>query len=185
MPAAALLRAVPIALGLAYPLLVYCTHGTVPPSVFILAALILIALRWALMPAGPLRLSYPAILIAVVALVILGLVDQSLAALAYPSLISLAFAAAFALSLRHPPSLIERFARLREPDLPTAATVYCARVTLLWAAWLFANGLIAAALALNRNMELWLLWTTLINYLISGALFGGEWLLRRIRRLPA
>lgn len=179
------MRAVLIALGLAYPLLVYWGLGSVPPGIFVLAALVLMILRHLLAPAGPVRLSHPTILVAVAVLVVLGLVDQGLAALAYPSVISFAFAAAFALSLRHPPSLIERFARLREPDLPEAARAYCAQVTRLWAAWLFANGIVAAALALSRNMELWLLWTSLLNYLISGALFGGEWLLRRFRRLPA
>ena len=179
------MRAILIALGLAYPLLVYWGRGTIPPGIFVLAALILIALRWVLAPAGPLGLSHPTILVAVAMLLALGLVDQGLAALAYPSLISFAFAAAFALSLRHPPNLIERFARLRQPELPAAASTYCAQVTRLWATWLFANGVIAAALALSRNMELWLLWTSLLNYLISGALFGGEWLLRRFRRLPA
>lgn len=180
-----LMRAILIAVGLGYPLLVYWGHGVVPPGIFVLTALVLIALRSVLAPTSPLGLSHPTILVAVVLLVALGLVDQGLAALAYPSLISFAFAAAFALSLQHPPSLIERFARLRQPDLPAAATAYCAQVTRLWAAWLFANGVIAAALALSRNMDLWLLWTSLLNYLISGALFGGEWLLRRFRRLPA
>jgi uncharacterized membrane protein len=179
------MRAILIALGLAYPVLVYWGHGTVSPGIFVLVALVLIALRRVLAPAGPLGLSHPTILAALAAVVVLGLVDQGLAALAYPSLISFAFAAAFALSLRHPPSLIERFARLHQPDLSALATTYCARLTRLWAAWLFANGVIAAALALSRNMELWLLWTSLLNYLISGALFGGEWLLRRFRRLPA
>lgn len=179
------MRAVLISLGLAYPLLVYWGLGSVPPGIFVVAALVLIGIRFILAPAGPLGLSHPTILAAIAALVLLGLVDQGLAALAYPSLISFAFAAAFALSLWHPPSLIERFARLREPDLPAAATAYCAQVTRLWAIWLFGNGIVAAALALSRNMELWLLWTSLLNYLISGALFGGEWLLRRFRRLPA
>lgn len=185
MPVTAAMRAVLIALGLAYPFLVYCGYGTIPPAVFVLAALALIAIRHALAPGGPLALSHPTVLIAAAALILLSLADQGLAALAYPSLISLAFAAAFALSLRHPPSLIERFARLQNPGLPDAAKAYCAQVTLLWAVWLLANGLIAAALAFSRNMEFWLLWTSLINYLISGALFGGEWLLRRVRRLPA
>lgn len=179
------MRAILIAAGLAYPLLVYWGHATISPGLFVLAALILIVLRSVVAPAGPLGLSHPTILLAGAALVALGLVDQRLAALAYPSLISFAFAAAFALSLRHPLSLIERFARLRQPELPATASAYCAQVTRLWAAWLFANGAIAAALALGRNMELWLLWTSLLNYLISGALFGGEWLLRRFRRLPA
>lgn len=179
------MRAFLIALGLAYPLLAYFGHGTIPPAAFILAALALIAIRYALAPAEPLALSHPTILIAGAALIVVGLVDQRLAALAYPSLISFAFASAFGLSLWRPPSLIERFARLRRANLPDPARAYCARVTLLWTVWLLANGLIAAILAIGRNMELWLLWTSLLNYLISGALLGGEWLFRRLRQIPS
>lgn len=178
------MRAFLIVLGLAYPALVYCGHGSVPPTVFILAALLLIALRSVLAPAGPLHLSHPTVLIIGGALLALSLVDQSLASLAYPSLISFAFASVFGLSLRHPPSLVERFARARNPDLPEAAAAYCANVTLFWTVWLVTNGVIAAALAFSRTMELWLLWTSLINYLVSGALFGGEWLFRRIKQMP-
>lgn len=185
MPAASAMRAALLALGLAYPLLVYFGHGAVPPAAFILAALALIAARYAMAPSGPLTLGYTTVLVAGAALVVVSLVDQHLATLAYPSLISFAFASAFGLSLRQPPSLIERFARLRQPDLPASATAYCAHVTLLWALWLLANGLIAAALAVSQAVELWLLWTSLINYLVSAALLGGEWLFRRLRRMPA
>lgn len=181
MPAAPAIRALLIALGLAYPLLAYFGHAAVSPATFILATLALIAIRHVFAQPGPFTLSPPTILIAGGALIVLSLADQRLAALAYPSLISFAFASAFGLSLWRRPSLIERFARLRQPDLPDAAKCYCARVTLLWTAWLLANGLIAAALAFSRRMELWLLWTSLINYLLSGALLGGEWLFRRVR----
>ena len=45
MPAAPTMRAFLITLGLIYPLLVYCGYGTIPPAVFILTALALIAVR--------------------------------------------------------------------------------------------------------------------------------------------
>ncbi|WP_181832630.1 hypothetical protein [Bosea caraganae] len=179
------MRALLIVLGLAYPVLAYWGHGTVSPAVFVLVALALLAARYLLAPVGPLNLNHPTVLIIGAALIVMGLVDQSLASLAYPSLISWAFASAFGLSLLHPPSLIERFARARHPDLPDEARAYCARITLLWTLWLLANGLIAAALAFGGKLELWLLWTSLINYLISGSLFGGEWLFRRLRRMPS
>lgn len=178
------MRAFLIVLGLAYPALVYWGHGSLSPMVFILAALLLIALRYVLAPAGPLHLSHPTTLVVGGALLILSVVDQPLASLAYPSLISFAFASVFGLSLRYPPSLVERFARARDPDLPEAAKAYCANVTLLWTVWLVANGLIATALAVSRTMELWLLWTSLLNYLVSGGLFCGEWLFRRVRHMP-
>lgn len=181
MPAAPAIRALLIALGLAYPLLAYFGHATVSPAIFILATLALIAIRYVFAQPGPLTMGPSTLLIVGGALIVVSLADRQLAALAYPSLISFAFASAFGLSLWRRPSLIERFARLRQPDLPDAAKTYCAHVTLLWTVWLLANGLIAAALAFGRHMELWLLWTSLINYLLSGTLLGGEWLFRRIR----
>lgn len=179
------MRAILIALSIAYPLLVYVGHGSVPPAVYIVAAVALFALRHVLTPDGPLGLALPIMLATAGGLIILALIDQKFAALAYPSMASFAFAAAFAVSLRHPPSLIERLARLRQPHLPEEAIRYCAGLTRVWAVWLSVNGLVAAALAASARMDLWLIWTSLLNYLVSGALFGGEWLLRRARRLSA
>jgi len=179
------MRAILIALSIAYPLLVYAGHGSVPPAAFIVAAVALLALRHLLTPNGPLGLALPIVLAMAGGLVILALIDQDFAALAYPSLASFAFAAAFAFSLRRPPSLIERLARLRQPHLPEEASRYCAGLTLVWAIWLSVNGLLAAALAASGRLDFWLIWTSLLNYLVSAALFGGEWLLRRARRLSA
>ena len=52
-----------------------------------------------------------------------------IAARAYPVAISLAMAAIFAASLRHPPTIVERIARLSEPDLPPEGVAYTRQVT--------------------------------------------------------
>jgi uncharacterized membrane protein len=89
----------------------------------------------------------------------------------------------FGLSLKFPPSMIERFARLREPNLPLAGVHYTRRVTQVWCAFFVANGTVAVWTALYASRDVWAIYNGLIAYLLMGALFAGEWLLRR-RFLP-
>lgn len=97
----------------------------------------------------------------------------------YPVLLSLSFLTMFAWSLKHPPSIVERMARLREPDLPAAAIPYTAMVTKVWCVFFVVNGSISFATALWASDELWLLYNGLISYVLMGILFGGEWLVRQ------
>lgn len=101
----------------------------------------------------------------------------------YPAALSLGMLLLFALSLKFPPSMIERFARLHEPELPPAGVRYTRRVTQVWCAFFVANGSVAAWTALYASRDVWALYNGLISYLLVGLLFAGEWLLRR-RFLP-
>ena len=65
----------------------------------------------------------------------------------YPLLVNTAMLAVFAASLIHPPSAIERIARLQHPDLPPAGVRYTRRITQIWCGFFIANGSIIAALA--------------------------------------
>lgn len=97
----------------------------------------------------------------------------------YPAAMSLGMLLLFGLSLKFPPSMIERFARLREPDLPPAGVGYTRRVTQVWCGFFVVNGMLAIYTALYSSRETWALYNGLIAYLLMGALFGGEWLIRR------
>jgi uncharacterized membrane protein len=97
----------------------------------------------------------------------------------YPAAVSAGFLLLFGLSLRHPPSMIERFARLREPELPPEGVRYTRRVTQLWCGFFILNGGIALWTALYASRETWELYNGLIAYLFMGALLVGEWLVRR------
>ncbi|WP_308364454.1 MULTISPECIES: hypothetical protein [unclassified Microbulbifer] len=97
----------------------------------------------------------------------------------YPVLCNSILFAVFAYSLRQPQTIIERLARLREPDLPPAGVAYTRRVTQVWCGFFLLNGGIAAATALAGDMRLWTLYNGLISYGLMGALFAGEWLLRQ------
>jgi uncharacterized membrane protein len=164
--------------AIAYPVLVYVGRDWIPLFVFVSGACLLLLLRAFLVPGGSAALFRLPLLIAAVAIGALGLIDAAAAAKAYPTVLSGLVAAVFANSLRHPPSLVERFARIQDPLLAPAGQSYCRKVTLVWAIWLSANALIAAGLAVWASIGLWTLWTGLMSYLIMGTLFLGEIVLR-------
>ena len=163
----------------AYPFLVYLFHERVSFIVFALGASMLLLLRACFASSGWLVLFRLPLIGAAAALIVLSLIDATLAAKIYPALVSLMVAALFGSSLRHGPSLIERIARLRDPDLSAAGQEYCRRLTWIWTLWLLFNASVAALLAALPSVELWTLWTGVISYLCSGALFVGEMILRR------
>jgi uncharacterized membrane protein len=167
-----------VALSFLYPAFVYGLKSVVPAQAFTGLALLLIGLRVA-------TLGYEATLIWRGPLIAAGIViaaaaaiDAWIAAKIYPFVLSLAAAYAFGDSLRRPPSLIERLARIGEPDMPAAGQTYCRIVTMIWTVWLVVNAAIAALLAILASEEAWALWTGLLAYLIMGVLFGGEMLIR-------
>jgi len=96
----------------------------------------------------------------------------------YPLFMNVAMLAAFAHTLWKPPSMIERFARLVEPNLPEAGVRYTRKVTWVWCAFLAGNGLAALWTALYASLEVWALYNGLIAYVLMGTLFGVELLVR-------
>lgn len=102
----------------------------------------------------------------------------------YPVLVNAAMLAAFAYSLMAPPSMVERLARMREPDLPAVAVEYTRRVTQVWCGFFVVNGALAFGTAVWASEAVWSLYTGVISYLLMGALFGIEFLVRlRFKRL--
>ncbi|HDS1734210.1 hypothetical protein [Pseudomonas sp. BP8] len=97
----------------------------------------------------------------------------------YPVLVNAFMLALFGSSLKYGPPLVERLARLREPQLPAAAIRYTRRVTQVWCGFFLVNGLIAAGLTLWAPLAWWTLYNGLIAYLAMGLLFAGEWLTRQ------
>ena len=105
---------------------------------------------------------------------------------AYPVLVNAALLVVFGFSLWHPPTVIERLARLQEPDLPAEAIPYVRRVTLVWCAFFAINGTLALVTAYWASDKVWALYNGCIAYLAMGVLFAGEWLVRqRVRRRQA
>lgn len=175
-------------LAIAWPLAAWLGLEFVPPRFFALAVFALLALRLGLGLAGrptARALMGPAAVLAA------GLVAYSAAVWysdsetllrLYPALVNLGLLAVFANSLRHPPSLIERLARLSEPELPATGVRYTRTVTQVWCGFFIVNGLLAAGTALYATRATWALYNGAIAYGLMGLLFAGEyWVRRRVR----
>lgn len=101
--------------------------------------------------------------------------------LLYPVAVNVVMLVTFFASLIRPPSIVERIARVSEPNLPAAAVAYTRRVTQLWCLFFVANGILSAWSALAASRETWVFYNGFLAYVLIGTLFAGEWLYRRWR----
>lgn len=97
----------------------------------------------------------------------------------YPLCMNIVMFALFFGSLLRPPSVIEKIARVRNPDLPEKAVAYTRKVTMIWCAFFVFNGSMALSTVLFGNLEIWAVYNGLISYALMGLLLAGEYLLRR------
>jgi len=172
---------------LAYPALVYTGMVVFEPralGMLLLAVLLLrhgrqITTLWRQTP-GEERLLAASLLCLSLAIVV---ANREWLLRLYPAAMSFGVLAIFARSLFQPQTVIERIARLQEPDLPPEGVRYTRRVTEIWCAFLAINGIVAFA-TVFASREIWALWNGLLSYLCMGTLFAGEWLVRRHVRRP-
>lgn len=167
-----------------YPLLVYSGLGywgaeSLAMVLLVLAALRLAASRWWGVPTG----NSTVLMLAVALVAAVTLASGSVMSLkAYPVIINSFMLALFALSLWRPPSMVERFARWREPDLPASAIPYTRKVTMVWCVFFLLNGSIATA-TLFASDRVWAIYNGLLAYVFMGLLFAGEyWVRQRVRQ---
>ncbi|MFS8978035.1 hypothetical protein PO002_26595 [Cupriavidus necator] len=164
------------ALTLCYPVAVYVGLQYWPPRMvaMLLVALMLLRLA-AVRHAGwrPLALVAGAIALAVLAS------GEAMPLKLYPALVNVVLLAVFGWSLLRPPTVVERLARLREPDLPPTGVAYTRKVTAAWCLFFCCNGSIALATAWFASDRVWALYNGAIAYVLIGAMFAGEWLVRR------
>ncbi len=169
-------------LGLFYPILVLLGLRHLSPAWLVgaLSAVLVVRLALGNRGSGELILGTSV----AVAIGLLGIAPE-IAVRVHPVLMSLGFGALFLHSLWHPPVMIERFARLAEPDLPDSARPYLRNVTLAWIAFFLGNAAIAAWTVAYGTLAQWTLYNGFISYLLIGLMFGGEYLIRRQIRRPA
>ena len=85
----------------------------------------------------------------------------------------------FFVSLLRPPTIIERIARFKDPNLPDAAIRYTRNVTIIWCVFFILNGGAALYTTLYTSLETWALYNGVISYVLMGLLFAGEYLVRK------
>lgn len=99
----------------------------------------------------------------------------------YPVIVNLCMLVVFASSLKQPQTIIERLARLQEPDLPPSGVIYTRKVTKVWCLFFIFNGLFALYTCF-QPLEFWTLYNGLISYILAGSLFAIEWVIRQFIR---
>lgn len=162
---------------IAYPVAVYLGLNYLPAGTIALVLCLLLVVRLMLQKQKVKTLVLPL-------LVGISLTAGSFVAkrsdwlLYYPVVMNLTMLALFSYSLYQGPSMIERLARLKEPDLPDEAIGYLKKVTLIWCGLFILNGSMAAYTAAFTSLATWTLYNGLIAYVLMGLLLGGEWLYR-------
>ena len=169
-------NAVLAALTLLYPLAVYLGLGHFEPRwlAFLLLGLALVRLT-----TSRERVWWGAAVLAAALALATFLANAALPLKLYPVIVNGLLLALFGASLAHPPSAIERIARLTTPELPPHGVAYTRHVTWVWCGFFVLNGGAAAATALWSSDATWALYNGLIAYGLMGLLFGGEWLVRQ------
>lgn len=96
----------------------------------------------------------------------------------YPVIVNTLMLGLFASSLWQKETLIERLARIQEPDLPESGVRYTRTVTKVWCGFFLLNGTIAFTTCF-MPLAVWTLYNGLISYILAGCLFLSEWFIRQ------
>jgi uncharacterized membrane protein len=169
-----------VTITLLYPLAIWLGDGNFEPRVLAVLLVLVLLARLRALKVSPAVVGWLAGTLLLLALAVStnGMLPLKL----YPVVVNLALLGVFAYSLISPPSVVERIARIREPELPAAAVVYTRRVTQLWCVFFAANGTVALVTALWTSPQVWWFYNGLVAYVVMGILFAGEYCVRRYVR---
>jgi uncharacterized membrane protein len=110
---------------------------------------------------------------------IIGLcVDNPIIIKLYPVCINLLFLGVFLYSYIYPPSIIEKLARVTNPDLPTQAINYTHKVTLVWCIFFTINATISTYTVFFCSLHTWTIYNGLIAYFLIALIFIVEYVIR-------
>ena len=172
-----LLKIAVIALSICYPFTVYWGLQHYDALVLLPLLFILLGLRW--FTGGQVFERNLAIITLLLVIVIAAIWGQSLSLKFYPVMMNCGFLLVFASSLFSNVTIVERFARIQDPELSPKGVAYTRKVTWVWSVFFLINGSIAAITAIWASDEIWTLYNGLIAYGLIGLLAGGEWLIRQ------
>ncbi|MGH1471693.1 MAG: hypothetical protein ACRBCS_10900 [Cellvibrionaceae bacterium] len=187
---AVLLNLAAIAVTLLYPFAIYFGLQHFDPRTLILILIAIVGIRFLTLKNSPLN-HWVWIPLLGVLCVWVWISNSGLGLKFYPVLINTSFLILFCWSLKQPPTMIERFARLKpamleeikvSPDsdeiLPDVKK-YMGKVTIVWCCFFVVNGLTALGLAFWGSDKIWTLYNGIVSYLMIGVLFVVEWLVRQ------
>lgn len=169
-------RLLTLVLTLLYPFLIWWGLGEFGVAFLAMLMVVISALRYANDPK-------PSWLVMLTASVVLAgystFCKDPVGLKLYPVLMNGMMLFLFASSLFDKECIIERIARLRDPDLPDEAVRYTRRLTQVWCLFFIANGSIATWTVFCESDKVWALYNGAIAYGLMGLMFVGEWLYRK------
>ncbi|MFZ5442815.1 MAG: hypothetical protein ACOZQL_22605 [Myxococcota bacterium] len=170
-------------LTLSYPLAIWLLGDKVQPRWLALSLVLLGALRLA---ATKQKLWIGLALGAFALAALTGVLNVGWPLKWYPVFVNGSLLVLFGVTLRRPPSMAERLARLSEPDLPPHAVEYTRKVTMAWCGFFLVNGSLAAFTAGWGSDRAWALYNGGLAYVAMGLFAGAEYLVRlRVKKRHA
>lgn len=166
-----------LVLSIAYPFLIYWGLQHYAASSLFPLLFLLLGLRWIIGGKSFERTILIAIMAVLVFIVLVW--GHQLGLKFYPVMVNIGFLSLFVGSLIFPPPIVERMARIREPDLSPRGVAYTYKVTWVWIVFFIVNGSIATLTAIWGSDEIWMLYNGFVAYLLIGILVASEWLVRR------
>jgi len=174
-----ILNGIILLVTISYPFLVWFSLDYLQPRsvALLLAGLFLLRslLQKDQLPGGALLIAPACVLF----LLAVALINQTSWLLAYPVFVSLLFFAVFSYSLANPPTVVERLARLEDPELPPKGIAYTRKVTLVWSIFFLANAAVSLATIWHGDPWLWSLYNGCVFYILMGLLMAVEMTIRR------
>lgn len=172
-----LLKVTAVCVSLAYPFIVYWGSQAFSPAFLLPVLLFVLGLRWII--GGNLHERRIVVCSALMLLLVMSFWGYMAGLKFYPVLMNLGFLTVFAGSLFSEQTVVERIARIREPDLSSDGVRYTRKVTQVWCGFFLANGLAAALTALYASDEIWLFYNGFLAYILIATLASVEWLVRK------
>jgi uncharacterized membrane protein len=180
-----------VATKLAYPLVILCAwHWDAPRYVGCMLFVLLWLQRWAGSGAIATSLRRLTRVDWCVAAVLNGTsvaivwTNSELLLRLYPSLVNLGLLVAFGATLVDGPSMVEKFARLHNPNPTVQVVRYTRRITELWCVFFMLNSAFSVYTALCWRREAWSLYNGALAYGLIGVLLIAEIAWRRFVMLP-
>jgi uncharacterized membrane protein len=166
-----------VLIGVSFPALVYFGRNAIPPQILALLLILLVWVRrtWVFGLRSSGWLVAGSLLLAILAFGLNAYLPLKL----YPVMVNGSLLVMFAVSLRYPPTIAERMARIRYPDLPKPLVAYTRRVTQAWCLFFGGNALVALWTAVLASDRVWFYYNGIIAYVLAGVMFAGEWFTRR------
>jgi uncharacterized membrane protein len=163
-----------------YPVLVFLGLKLFQPQMIVFLLITVLVIKLLANP-GALFTAQSYLIAVILACILIGyyIVSNKLLLLKfYPVMVNAGFLVLFSYTLLYPPSMIERIARISQPNLPDAGVLYTKKVTQIWCIFFIINGSIAAYTTFS-SIATWTLYNGLIAYILMGLLFICEFLIRQ------